>query len=396
MSQTEVTYKKKELPAKLNKIGFVLFAIGLVLGVAGFYVDHTRAVFNYLLAYTFLISIGVGALFLVALEYVTNADWSVPFRRIVEIFAGIIPFLAVLVIPLLFNMHDLFHWSHAEAVANDEVLAGKAPYLNIPFFIIRVFGFIGIWFLFYFILFRNSLNQDTTGNQNLTTVNIRTSAIFIPVFAITLSLSAIDWLMSIEPHWFSTIFGVYYFSGTVIAALAAVTIAVVLLRERGYFDKKITNDHLYSLGALMFAFVNFWAYIAFSQYMLIWYADLPEETSWFIQRWQGNWAIFSILLIVIQFLVPYVALLSQPSKMNPKRLKFIAVWLLFAHFYDLFWIVIPSMPGMEKGYIFSWIDFVFPVAVVGVVILIFNLLAKRFNLMPVGDPKIKRGLDFHL
>ncbi|GBD87787.1 hypothetical protein BMS3Abin03_01721 [bacterium BMS3Abin03] len=396
MSQTEVTYQKKELPAKLNKIGLILLAVGVALGVLGFFVDHTRAIFNYLLAYTFLISIGVGALFLVTLEYVTNADWSVPFRRIVEIFAGIIPFLAILVIPLLFNMHDLFHWSQKEVLATDKVLAGKAPYLNVPFFIIRVFGFIGIWFLFYFFLFRNSLKQDKTGNQNLTTINIRISAIFIPVFAITLSLTATDWLMSIEPHWFSTIFGVYYFSGTVIAALAAVTLAVVLLREHGYFDKRITNDHLYSLGALMFAFVNFWGYIAFSQFMLIWYADLPEETSWFIQRWAGNWAIFSILLIIIQFLVPYIALLSQPSKMNPKRLKFVAIWLLFAHLYDLFWIVIPSMPGMEKGYIFSWIDFVFPIAIVGVVILIFNMLAKRVNLMPIGDPKIKRGLDFHL
>ena len=349
MSQTEVTYQKKELPAKLNKIGLILLAVGVALGVLGFFVDHTRAIFNYLLAYTFLISIGVGALFLVTLEYVTNADWSVPFRRIVEIFAGIIPFLAILVIPLLFNMHDLFHWSQKEVLATDKVLAGKAPYLNVPFFIFRVFGFIGIWFLFYFFLFRNSLKQDKTGNQNLTTINIRISAIFIPVFAITLSLTATDWLMSIEPHWFSTIFGVYYFSGTVIAALAAVTLAVVLLREHGYFDKRITNDHLYSLGALMFAFVNFWGYIAFSQFMLIWYADLPEETSWFIQRWAGNWAIFSILLIIIQFLVPYIALLSQPSKMNPKRLKFVAIWLLFAHLYDLFWIVIPSMPGMEIG-----------------------------------------------
>ena len=396
MSQTEVTYQKKELPAKLNKIGLFLLIIGIILGVISFFVDHTRASFNYLLSYTFLVSIGVGALFLITLEYVTDAVWSVPFRRIVEFFAAIIPFLAILVIPLLFNVHDLFHWSHAEVVAKDEILQGKAPYLNIPFLIVRVFLFIGIWFLFYFFMFRNSLKQDSSDSAHLTTINIRLSAFFIPVFAITLSLTAIDFLMSLEPHWFSTIFGVYYFSGTVVGALAAVTIAAVYLKEKGYLDKRINNDHLYSLGALMFAFVNFWGYIAFSQYLLIWYADLPEETVWFLQRWEGSWAIFSILLIVIHFLVPYIALLSQPAKMDPKRLKFVAVWLLFAHLFDLYWVIFPSMPGMENGYVFSWIDFVFPIAVVGFVILVFTALAKKYNLMPVGDPKIKRGLDFYL
>ncbi|MCH7516570.1 MAG: quinol:cytochrome C oxidoreductase, partial [Bacteroidetes bacterium] len=177
---------------------------------------------------------------------------------------------------------------------------------------------------------------------------------------------------------------------------AAVTLAVVLLKEKGYLPEKITSDHLYSLGALMFVFVNFWAYIAFSQYLIIWYADLPEETFWFLQKWEGSWAIFSILLIVIQFLVPFVALLSKPAKMNPKRLKFIAIWLLFAHLFDLYWLVMPQMPGLEGGYVFSWIDFVFPIATVGIVILIFAMKAKKENLIPVGDPKLKRSLDFHL
>jgi len=158
----------------------------------------------------------------------------------------------------------------------------------------------------------------------------------------------------------------------------------------------MTNDHLFSLGALLFAFVNFWGYIAFSQFMLIWYADLPEETFWFIQKWQGSWAILSIGLIIIQFLVPYIALVSQPSKMNPKTLKFISVWLLFAHFYDLFWLVMPEMEQMSEGYYFSWIDLTFPIAIVGILILVFNMKVKKENLIPIGDPKLQRGLDFHL
>lgn len=396
MSQNDVNYEKKDLPVKLNKIGLILLAVGVLLGIVAFITDSARASFNYLIAYTFLISIGVGSLFLVTLEYVAGAVWSVPFRRVTEYLAGLIPLLFVLVIPLLFNMHDIFHWTHKEVVAQDEILKGKSSYLNVAFFVIRAFVLIGIWTIFYVILKRNSVRQDSSGEQKLTTINIRLSAIFIVLFAITISITSFDWLMSLEPHWFSTIFGVYYFSGTVIAAFAGVTIIVVLLKQNGYFPAKITNDHLYSLGALMFVFVNFWAYIAFSQYLLIWYADLPEETIWFLQRWEGNWAAFSIFLIVIHFLVPYVLLLSQPAKMDPKRLKIAAVILLFAHLYDLFWIVMPGMPGLETGYTFSWIDLVFPIAVVGFVILAFNFYARKKNLIPIGDPKLKRGLDFHL
>ena len=206
MDKSEMTYQKKDLPASISKIGMALLALGVILGVAAFFVDHSRAVFNYLIAFTFMISIGVGALFLIALEYIAGADWSVPIRRVVEFFAAIIPLLAILVIPLLFNMGELFHWSHAEAVADDEILQGKAPYLNVPFFIIRVFVLIGLWSLFYFFFIRNSKKQDTTKDQKLTTINIRLSAVFIPLFAITISVAAIDWLMSVEPHWFSTIF----------------------------------------------------------------------------------------------------------------------------------------------------------------------------------------------
>lgn len=396
MSQTELNYQKKDLPVSFIKVGWLLLIAGVLLGVLAFFVDNSRASFNYLIAYTFLISIGVGSLFLISLEYVTGAVWSVPMRRVPEFFSVLIPFLVILVIPLLLNMHDLFHWTHTEVVEGDEVLKGKEPYLNVSFFIIRAFVLILIWTLFYFLITRNSKKQDSNYDQKLTTRNIRLSAIFIMVFAVTISITAIDWLMSVDPHWFSTIFGVYYFSGTVIAALAAVTIVVVMFKERGFYPDWLTNDHLYSLGALMFVFVNFWAYIAFSQYLLIWYADLPEETLWFLQKWEGSWFIFSLILMIIHFVVPYIVLLSQPSKMDPKKLKFISVWLLFAHLFDLFWLVMPNTPAMKDGYVFSWIDLVFPIAVVGLLMLLFSMKYKKENFIPVGDPKLKQGIDFHL
>jgi len=396
MHQTDFNYTHKELPAGLSKFGSIIFLIGLVLSLLAFFVDKERAIFNYLILYSMLISIGLGSLFLVALEYVAGADWSVPFRRIPEFLSGILPLLFILVIPLLIFNHDLFHWTHKEVVEQDKILKGKEPYLNISFFIIRVIVISALWVMFYYALGKNSLLQDKTKDQVLTKRNIQLSAIFIPVFAITITFSAIDWLMSLEPHWFSTIFGVYYFSGTVIAALAAVTLIVVILKEKGYYQPWITDDHLYSFGALLFAFVNFWAYIAFSQFLLIWYANLPEETFWFLTRWEGSWSVISILLIIVHFVVPYAVLLSQPAKMNPQKLKFISIWLLFAHLLDIFWLVMPNMQGMKSGYYFSWIDFVFPILGIGLVMLVLSYFSKNKNLIPIGDPKLKRGINFHL
>ncbi|MBZ0200253.1 MAG: quinol:cytochrome C oxidoreductase [Ignavibacteriaceae bacterium] len=345
----------------------------------------------------FIMSIAVGSLFLIALEYVAGADWSVPLRRLVEFFAALIPVMFILVIPLLLNIHTLFHWSHAEAVSTDAILQGKSAYLNSTFFIIRVFGILIVWTLFYLLFTRNSMKQDITKDQKLTKHNILFSAIFIPVFAITITISSIDWMMSLEPHWFSTIFGVYYFSGTFLAALAALTLAVIFLNEKGVFGKLLIPDHLYSLGALQFVFINFWGYIAFSQYLLIWYADLPEETVWFLHRWEGGWVIVSILLIFVHFVVPYAVLLSQPAKMDPKRLKFASIWILFAHLLDLYWLIMPNMSSGKEGSVpFGWIELVFPVALVGLIIVVFTMRAKNKNIIPIGDPKIERGLDFHL
>jgi len=387
-------YVKKDLPSGMIKLGWILFAAGIILAITAFVADYQRAIFNYLLVYMFILSIGIGALFLVAIEYVAGADWSTPLRRVIEFFASLVPFLIILVLPLLFSMHDLFHWTHTDIISEDKILQGKSPYLNSTFFIIRVIIVLIVWTLFWYLMIRNSEKQDDTGDQLLTKKNIRLSAVFIPVFAITITISAVDWMMSLEPHWFSTIFGVYFFSGSVVGALAAVTLGVVTLKEKGYLHPRIINDHYYSLGALLFAFINFWAYIAFSQYLLIWYADLPEENFWFLHRWQGGWEYISIFLIIVHFVVPYAVLLSQPAKMDPKKLKFISLWILIAHFIDLYWLILPNMN--KTGFSFSWIDFVFPVLAAGFIIVKFNNKAGRKNLVPIGDPKLERGLDFHL
>jgi len=273
-----VEYVKKNLPSSVNKIGFALLAVGLVMIVLSYFIDHTRSAFNNLIMLMFLTSVGLGSLFLVAIEYLGGAVWSTPFRRVSEFLAAVLIIAPIIAIPVYFNLHDIFHWTHAEAVAEDAILKSKSPYLNETFFTIRIFVFFALWLLFYFVITRNSKKQDETKDQNLTSRNTKISAVFMPIFALTITFAAIDWIMSLNPHWFSTIFGVYYFTGTLLAGLAAGTFIIIKLNENGYLVKGLKKDHYYSLGALLFAFTNFWAYIAFSQFMLIWYANLPEET----------------------------------------------------------------------------------------------------------------------
>lgn len=387
-------HSRKELPSKINTIGMVLLVLGLLAAVLAFFVDRTRSSYNLLLNFMFIISIGLGSLFLVALEYVAGAVWSTPFRRVSEFLSALLYLVPIIAIPLFFNMHDLFHWSHQEAMETDRLLQEKSPFLNTSFFIIRGVVVFVIWLLFYFFITKNSKSQDENGRQELTRRNIKLSAVFMPVFAFTISLAAIDWIMSLEAHWFSTIFGVYYFSGTVLAALASATIIIVLLKENNYLPAGLVSDHYYSLGALLFAFTNFWAYIAFSQYLLIWYANLPEETFWFAQRWEGSWQIISLGIILVHFVIPYAGLLSQSSKMNPKRLFIMSSWILFAHYYDLYWLIMPNYN--KSGLVFGWIEIAFVIATIGVIILLFRYKMRNNNLVPVGDPKLKRAMDFRL
>jgi len=387
-------YQSKVLSNKVTKLGWLFLGLGALLIILTFVLDKDRGMFNYLVMYMFILSIGLGSLALVALEYLAGAVWSTPFRRVSEFLASVVPLLLLLVIPILFGLHDLYHWTHKEVVETDPILQGKEPYLNVGFFLIRVFAFIAIWILFYIFLIRNSQKQDETRDVKHTTRNIKLSTVFIPIFVITITFTAIDFMMSLEPHWFSTIFGVYYFSGTIVASFAAITLVSVLLKENGYLNPRIKDEHFHSMGTYMFGFNIFWAYIAFSQYLLIWYADMPEESFWYLTRWTGSWKFVSIALFIIHFAIPFIVLLPKSMKTNLRTLKIMAVWLLFAHFLDLYWLIIPTYSG--SGAVFGWMEIGFPLAAVGLIMLVFSFRAKKVNMMPIGDPKLERGLDLHI
>jgi len=387
-------YTKKPLSPVVGKTGYGLLGVGLVLMILAFAVNSQRAFFDYLWMYMFLVSIGVGSLALVALEYLIGATWSTPFRRVSEFLSALIPVLVILVIPLFFGMHDLFHWTHPEALANDPLLQAKEPYLNEKFFMIRVAVIFVIWLAFFYLFIRNSQKQDVSKDPALTKQSIKFSAAFAIFFILTISFTAIDWMMSLEYHWFSTIFGVYYFAGTLLVSFAAATFCSVKLNENGYFHKKLSNNNYYSFGAFLFAFNIFWAYIAFSQYMLIWYADIPEETFWLIMRMKGSWAYYSIGLVFVHFIIPFLILLPRSSKVNPKLLKVMAIYILFAHFYDLYWLIMPTY--FTEGFVFGWSEIGFMMFAFGLIITVFKFRAAKSNLMPIGDPKLEGGLNFHL
>ncbi|MDQ1265728.1 MAG: hypothetical protein QG635_879 [Bacteroidota bacterium] len=394
MSQNNFDYVKKPLPLSFGKYGFILIGIGLIWVILSFIFEPLRATFNSLLIFTYLIGLGLCSLFLVGLEYIAGAVWSVPFRRIGEYLAILIFIAPIFAIPVLFNLDHVFHWAEKEAVMADKILQWKSPYLNPGFFYIRIIVILALAALFSWLLIGNSAKQDKNPDQKYTRVNIKLSAIFIPVFGISITVIAVDWIMSLSPHWFSTIFGIYYFAGSLLATFAVLTLFAVKLKNIGAYPDEIAGSHFYNFGAYMFAFTNFWAYIAFSQFLLIWYANLPEETVWFLSRSTGSWFYVSLGIILINFIIPYAGLLSQPSKSNLKRLKIIGVWLLFAHYYDLYWLIMPSFS--KQGATVSWVEPGFIIFAVGLVMALFKIVYEKRNLMPIGDPKLKRALEFHL
>ena len=390
---TDVRRDPTPMPEGLNRTATVTLIIGALLLLPSLFLDIHRTLANWLVFFVFMLTLGMGALFLVALEYTVNARWSVPFRRISEHLAGLVPLSLVLAVPVLLGMHHLYEWTHADVVANDPVLMKKAAYLNIPFFVIRLAAYFLIWLLFYRLFIGASRKQDHTGDEDLTRQGIKLAPPFMILFAFTMSFAGIDLMMSLTPHWFSSIFGPYVAVSAVVGGLALTTLVSVLLKMRRMLPDSVGPDHFYNLGALLFGMNTFRAYLAFSQFLLIWYANLPAEMAWYTMRQTGGWLAVSVLMIPIQFVVPFLALLSRPAKMDLNRLRWVSIWVLAAHLLDLYWIVLPGIPHLHP---LSWMDLWMPFAAVGLGLLVWRRQAARAPLVAARDPRLESGLAFHL
>jgi hypothetical protein len=384
------TFKLTE-PGAFGKNALIAGILGLALSAAGYFVDSKQFFHSYLVAYVFWTSIGLGGLFFTLLNHLVGAEWGIVLRRISETIMVTLPIMCVFFIPVILGFHDLYHWSHKEVVDADPILKAKAGYLNEPFFIIRTVVYFAIWFVFGRTLYRMSIKQDGGDQSN----NERMRQISAPgmiLFAFTCTYAAFDWIMSLQPHWFSTIFGVWYFAAGLLASLAFINLFAQVLRRNGVLGEQITVEHYHDLGKLKFAFTIFWAYIAFSQFFLIWYANIPEETIFYLHRWEGSWQYVSLLLISGHLMLPFLWLIPRFTKRNLPAMAIIGVWLLLMHWVDLYWNVFPNLH--EHGFKLSWMDATTMIGIGGIFLWYMWLKLSANALIPVKDPKLDKSLHF--
>ena len=396
--------KNIRIPAEKLKLpkGHVIAKLPVwaaVVGVAGLVAtaglgmgDARQALFSYLVAFLYFLSLGLGGLFFVLVQFAARAGWSVAVRRMAENVMGVLPLFVLLFLPVAAGVHSLYHWTHADLVAADEVLRGKRAYLNAPFFYVRATAYLFAWSGLALWYRRRSIRQDTSGDHRLTRTMQRASGPAILIFGITVTFAAVDWIMSLDPHWFSTIFGVYYFSGSVVAFFALLALVSVALATRGPMHDLVNAEHFHDVGKLLLAFVAFWAYIAFSQYFLIWYANIPEETVWFAHRMEGSWKWASVALALTHFVVPLFFLLPRTIKRKPATLVAGSVWVLAAHYLDIYWQVMPVLH--HHGVHVAATDATAMFGVGGLFVSGVAWLTTRTALLPKRDPRLPESLSF--
>ena len=385
------TYKITE-SGKLGTVALVIGIIGLLASGGAWMVDSTRFFHAWLTSFVFWLSLALAGLFFTMLHYLTAAHWSVVLRRISEALMMQLPWLILAFVPILFGMHDLFHWSHADVMAHDEALAAKSGYLNIAFFAIRAVAFFAVWSIFALVLRKRSLAQDAKPDVDHIAGLRRTAGGGMLLFAVTVTYASFDWLMSLQPHWYSTIFGVYYFGGLFLSGVSLMAVVCWVLRSNGALKNTISVEHYHDLGKLMFAFTIFWAYIGFSQYFLIWYGNIPEETAWFLSRWQGTWKPVSLILVFGHFVIPFIVMIFQRVKRQIPLLGTVAIWYLIMHWVDLYWMVYPSY--QPEGASLSWIEFAPMIGLGGVFIALFWRSFTKHPTVPTGDPWLEQSIHF--
>jgi hypothetical protein len=423
------------------KVAAVIALVGLAGAAFGWVNDHQRFAFSYLFAYVSFLSIALGGVFFGILQYLTSSGWSVTVRRTTEFLHWPVFIFALLFIPVALNMDELFPWASpehgatagehgkddgqaehgaakggehsgdahdapaiegvnhdAEHALHARVLAEKAPYLNKPFFFIRAFIYFAAWILISRKLFKNSVKQDESGDPALTVSSQRVAPIAIIFMALTSTFAAFDWMMSLEPSWISTIFGVNFFAQCIVSVFAVTVLMCLSLRANGHFKNAVNVEHFHDLGKLLFGFMVFWAYVNFSQYMLIWYASIPEETTYYHLRWSeggAGWKAWSIALIFGHFIVPFFVMLSRNAKRALTPLGVASAIVLFFHFLMVYWLIMPYYgKAAGAGLSPSLVDVACLMFVGGTYFALVLYRMTQHALIPVKDPRLARALHF--
>jgi hypothetical protein len=368
----------------------VLALVGLGVGVVGAIVEPAQFSFSFLFAFAFYFTLCVGCFFWTIVHHATDAEWSVVVRRQLENIASLLAVMALFFITILVLRHHLYEWMNIRP-GHEEALDTKRAYLNWHFFLAR-----GIFFFAFFIiasqlLRRFSVRQDKDGNPRFTLLMRKLSFISLPFFALCLTFSACDWLMSLNYKWFSTMWGVYIFAGAAGSSMSLLVLVITALRNAGYLQGVVTTEHYHVMGKWMLAFSVFWAYIGFSQYMLIWYANMPEETQYFLVRNTESWWILSLFLVIGRFFGPFAILLLQGIKKNPHQLCLVAAWILCMQMLDMYVIILPALHG--TGVHLSIWDFVPLISIGATLAFVYLRMVGKTSVFPVRDPRLIESIN---
>ena len=385
-----------------RSLALIAGVAGLVVCALGFVVDRGHFFRSWLISYLLVLGIALGSMALMMVQHLSGGTWGV-FRRIFEASSRTIPFMALLFIPVLLGMSDLYVWTHPDHVQADEILRHKAPYLNVPFFIGRAILYFAIWIGLALVLNKLSARQDT-GDVAVNSTIQRVSGAGLVLYALTVTFAGIDWIMSLNPHWYSTLFGFLMMGGQGLSALAFTIVISTILVKREPLNTLLTPSHFHDLGKLMFAFVMLWAYFNFSQFLLTYAANLIEEIPYMITRTSHGWQYLAVFLITFHFAVPWLLLLSRRLKRTPQRLVMVAAWLLFARYADLYMMITPEFVSTGQNvhlaegehavshFFVHWLDLAAPLAIGGLWFWMFLTELKKRQMLAVGDPYLRESL----
>jgi hypothetical protein len=382
--------------ASVERISGVIGGLGLLLCVAGFFANRTEFFQSYLFAFLYWTGFTLGGLGILLMNNVVGGKWGVTTRRLLEAKMRTLPIMFLLFLPVIIGMPYLYPWvsnaAHFPELSEEarRILHHKAPYLNVPFFLVRVVIYFAIWLFWGFRVQKMTDQQDQTGDPTLPVRLRQFSAPGLLIFVFTASFAYFDWLLSSDAEFFSTVYGAMILIGDVLQTFALTIVVLILVSGPDRFGGRINAKLLHDLGNLMFAFTIFWTYLSASQLIIVWPADLPQEIGWYLLRTRGFWKVLTWAVGLTMFAVPFLALLSQARKRNPKRLMRVAVWLLIARVIDIFWIVEPTF--RNKGFALYWTDFAAFIGVGGIWLYAYLGQLRRRPLLPLQDPRIAEPL----
>jgi hypothetical protein len=363
--------------------------VGLVLSFVGAYLSPVQFSFSWLFAFAYFFTLCVGCLFWTIVHHVTDAEWSVVVRRQLENIASLLPLMAVFFLPVLIWRKNLYQWMNVPP-GTDPALDAKHAYLNVGFFLVRSILYFVILAGAAVLLRRFSTRQDRDGNPQFTIKMRKVAFPALLLFAMSLSFAAFDWFMGLNYHWFSTMWGVYIFAGTAGSSMSLLVLVITALRRAGYLKDVVTMEHYHIMGKWMLAFTVFWAYIGFSQYMLYWYANIPEETQYFLTRNTESWNVLSTFLVIGRFFIPFAILLLRSVKKKATTLCAIAGWILLMQLLDIYIIILPALHG--TGLHLSILDFLPLIGIGGTLGFFYLRLVGKSSLFPVRDPRLIESL----